>query len=137
MPTTSDRPARLRFGIVGLGRVGAALAIALQRAGHSVVAVSGATEPTRRRAARVLPDVDVLPAEDVARRADAVLLTVPDDALQGVVETLAAQGAFRPGGGHRRHVAVEGGQVDQERRCRQVMHVHVPAVGFEPTLPGS
>lgn len=95
--STASRPARLRVGVVGFGRVGAALAVALERAGHTVVGVSGATEPTRRRAARVLPDVDVLPADDVVRRCDAVLLTVPDDALRGLVETLAAQRAFRPG----------------------------------------
>ncbi|HVE99674.1 MAG TPA: DUF2520 domain-containing protein [Mycobacteriales bacterium] len=93
----APRPARLAVGVVGFGRVGAALAVAMQRAGHTVVAVSGASEPTRRRAAQVLPDVPVLPAEDVVRRAEAVLLTVPDDALQGVVETLSAQGAFSPG----------------------------------------
>lgn len=91
------RPGRLAVGVVGLGRVGSALAIGLQRAGHSVVAVSGVTEPSRRRAERLLPGVDVLPAEDVVRRAEAVLLTVPDDALATLVTTLAAQDCFRPG----------------------------------------
>ncbi|HVF19830.1 MAG TPA: DUF2520 domain-containing protein [Mycobacteriales bacterium] len=90
-------PARLAVGVVGFGRVGAALAVGLQRAGHEVVGVSGATESTRRRAARVLPDVAVAPAEDVVRRSTAVLVTVPDDVLADVVETLAAQGCFRPG----------------------------------------
>lgn len=93
----APRPARLAVGVVGLGRVGAALAVALQRAGHEIVAVSGATEATRLRARRVLPDVELVPAEDVVRRCQTVLLTVPDDALSGVVETLAAQGCFRPG----------------------------------------
>ena len=96
-PPTGSRPARLRVGVVGFGRVGAALAVALQRAGHTVVGVSGVTEPTRRRAARVVPDVEVLAADEVVGRADAVLLTVPDDTLPGLVETLAAQSAFRPG----------------------------------------
>jgi predicted short-subunit dehydrogenase-like oxidoreductase (DUF2520 family) len=92
-----DHPPRLAVGVVGLGRVGSALALALQRAGHQVVAVSGVSAATRRRAERLLPDVDVLPAEDVARRAGLLLLTVPDDVLPDVVETLAAQDCFRPG----------------------------------------
>ena len=96
-PTAPAHPARLDVGVVGFGRVGAALAVGLQRAGHRIVAVSGATESTRRRAARVLPDVEVWPAEDVVRRSCAVLLTVPDDALADLVETLAAQDCFRPG----------------------------------------
>ncbi len=90
-------PARLAVGVVGFGRVGSALALGLQRRGHEIVAVSGSTAATRRRAAEMLPDVDLLPAEDVVRRSDAVLLTVPDDALENLVETLAAQGCFRPG----------------------------------------
>jgi len=97
VPPAPHHPARLSVGVVGFGRVGATLAVGLQRAGHHVAAVSGATAATRRRAARTLPDVEVLPAEDVVRRSDAVLLTVPDDALADVVETLAAQGCFRPG----------------------------------------
>lgn len=94
---SSHRPARLAVGVVGFGRVGSALAVGLQRAGHQILAVSGATESTRRRAARQLPDVPVLPAEDVVRRCGAVLLTVPDDVLSDLVETLAAQGCFRAG----------------------------------------
>jgi predicted short-subunit dehydrogenase-like oxidoreductase (DUF2520 family) len=88
---------RLRVGVVGAGRVGTALAVALRRAGHDVVAVSGVSEASRRRAERDLPDVPVQPAEDVARAAQLVLLTVPDDALPGVVETLAAQDCFSSG----------------------------------------
>jgi predicted short-subunit dehydrogenase-like oxidoreductase (DUF2520 family) len=92
-----DRPARLAVGVVGIGRVGVALAVALARAGHKVVAVSGVSDASRRRAADRLPNVEVLPADDVVRRADLVLLTVPDDALAGLVEGLASVGAFRPG----------------------------------------
>jgi predicted short-subunit dehydrogenase-like oxidoreductase (DUF2520 family) len=84
-------------GVIGLGRVGSALALALQRAGHEVVAVSGVSAATRKRADRLFPDVDVLPAEEVARAATLLLLTVPDDVLPDVVETIAAQSAFLPG----------------------------------------
>ena len=36
----SGPPARLRVGIIGAGRVGAALGAALARAGHDIVAVT-------------------------------------------------------------------------------------------------
>ncbi len=92
-----SHPARLTVGVVGIGRVGVALAVALSRAGHHVVAVSGVSDASRRRAADRLPDAEVRPADDVVRGVDLVLLTVPDDALAAVVEGLASVGAFRPG----------------------------------------
>lgn len=96
MPTV-DRPARLAVGVVGVGRVGSALAVALSRAGHLVVAVSGVSDASRRRAADRLPSAAVEPADDVVRHAELVLLTVPDDALAQVVQGLAGVGAFKPG----------------------------------------
>ncbi|MEV6571756.1 DUF2520 domain-containing protein [Streptomyces sp. NPDC051577] len=93
----SDRPARLTVGVVGAGRVGPALARALQQAGHRPVAVSGVSEASRRRAARLLPDVPVVPPAEVLERAELVLLTVPDDALPSLVEGLVETGAVRPG----------------------------------------
>jgi predicted short-subunit dehydrogenase-like oxidoreductase (DUF2520 family) len=95
--TSAARPARLSVGVVGVGRVGSALAVALQRAGHPVVAVSGVSDASRRRAEERLPSAAVVPADDVVRSADLVLLTVPDDALAEVIEGLAAVGAFRRG----------------------------------------
>ncbi|MEU6113593.1 DUF2520 domain-containing protein [Streptomyces sp. NPDC047117] len=99
IPSTEaqDRPARLTVGVVGAGRVGPALAAALQLAGHRPVAVSGVSEASRRRAAALLPDVPLVPPEEVLARADLVLLTVPDDALPGLVAGLAETGAVRPG----------------------------------------
>lgn len=99
-PTPSEaegRPARLTVGVVGAGRVGPALAAALKLAGHRPVAVSAVSELSRRRAAALLPDVPLAEPEDVLARADLVLLTVPDDALPGLVAGLAETGAVRPG----------------------------------------
>lgn len=93
---SGDRP-RLSVGVVGVGRVGSALGVALTRAGHAVVSVSGVSEASMRRAAQRLPSAAVLPADDVVRSADLVLLTVPDDALAEVVNGLADVGAFRRG----------------------------------------
>ncbi|WP_052866004.1 Rossmann-like and DUF2520 domain-containing protein [Streptomyces niger] len=92
-----DRPARLTVGVVGAGRVGPALAAALQLAGHRPVAVSGVSDASRRRAAALLPDVPLVPPEEVLARAELVLLTVPDDALPGLVAGLVETGAVRPG----------------------------------------
>ena len=88
---------RLTVGVVGVGRVGSALAVALSRAGHVVTAVSGVSDASRRRAADRLPSAAVEPADDVVRHAELILLTVPDDALAQVVNGLASVGAFRPG----------------------------------------
>ncbi|MEU9202347.1 DUF2520 domain-containing protein [Streptomyces sp. NPDC048332] len=92
-----DRPARLTVGVVGAGRVGPALAASLALAGHRPVAVSGVSDASVRRAAALLPDVPLVPPAEVLARAELVLLTVPDDALPGLVEGLAETGAVRPG----------------------------------------
>jgi predicted short-subunit dehydrogenase-like oxidoreductase (DUF2520 family) len=82
--------------VVGAGRVGTALAILLQRAGHVVTAVSGRAA-TAARAAEHLPGVPVVSAVDAAGRADLVLLAVPDDALGAVALELAEAGSMRRG----------------------------------------
>lgn len=92
-----SRPARLAVGVVSAGRVGSVLGAALARAGHTVVAVSAVSKDSLRRAEDLLPGAAVLPADDVARGADLVLLALPDDALAGMVRGLVAAGALRAG----------------------------------------
>ncbi|MFI9269460.1 Rossmann-like and DUF2520 domain-containing protein [Kitasatospora sp. NPDC052896] len=92
-----SRPGRLAVGVVGTGRVGPALGAALQLAGHTVVAASGVSTASRRRAEALLPGVRVVSPPQVLAAADLVLLTVPDDALADLVAGLAATGAVRPG----------------------------------------
>lgn len=91
------RPARLTVGIISAGRVGTALGVALERAGHVVVACSAISAASRRMAQRRLPDTPVLPVPDVADRAELLLLTVPDAELAGLVSGLAATGSVRRG----------------------------------------
>ncbi len=93
MSPDSEHPARLRVGLVGAGRVGTALATALGRAGHQIVAVSAVSDTSVRRARRDLPGVPVRPPPEVVAAADLILLTVPDDVLPGLVAGLAATGA--------------------------------------------
>jgi len=92
-----DKPGRLTVGVVGAGRVGAVLAVALREAGHRVSGASGVSEESVNRIETLLPGVPRLEIEDVVRGADLVLLTVPDDALQPLAAGLATVGAFRPG----------------------------------------
>lgn len=94
---STPRPARLRVGVLGAGRVGSALGAALRRAGHEVVAASGVSVESRRRAERMLPDVPVLAADEVVAAADFVLVAVPDDALRHLVAGLASAGVWRSG----------------------------------------
>jgi predicted short-subunit dehydrogenase-like oxidoreductase (DUF2520 family) len=90
-------PARLRVGIIGAGKVGAVLGAALTAAGHGVVAASGLSSASAERAARLLPGVPLLPADEVVVAADLVVLAVPDDTLAGLVAGLAETGAWRAG----------------------------------------
>lgn len=91
------REARLAVGVVSAGRVGSVLGAALARAGHPVVAASGISAESLRRAERLLPDVPLLPPDEVVKRADLVLLALPDDALAGTVRGLAATDSLRHG----------------------------------------
>jgi len=87
---SAERPARLAVGVVGAGRVGAVLGAALELAGHSVVAASGVSDASHRRAEQLLPGVTlVADPREVPARADLVLLTVPDDALPELVAVVA------------------------------------------------
>ncbi|MEP6856461.1 MAG: DUF2520 domain-containing protein [Pedococcus sp.] len=97
MTSADDRPARLAVGVVGTGGVGAVLGAALRRAGHRVVAASGVSEASRSRAQELLPGVPILPVEDVVRRAELVVLAVPDDALADLVAGLASTRTWQAG----------------------------------------
>ncbi|MGF1662695.1 MAG: Rossmann-like and DUF2520 domain-containing protein, partial [Kineosporiaceae bacterium] len=92
-----QRPGRLGVGIVGAGRVGAVLGAALAGAGHAVVGASAVSEASVERLEVLLPGVPRLDPVEVARRAELVLLAVPDDALADLVAGLAAVGAWQAG----------------------------------------
>ncbi len=96
MTRPGDAP-RLRVAVIGVGRVGSVLASALGRAGHQVVAATGVSRDSTRRAARLLPGVPLMPADEAAGHADLVLLTVPDGQLPGLIQGLAVTGVWQPG----------------------------------------
>ena len=92
-----ERPARLRVGIVGAGRVGAVLGAALARAGHYVTGASGVSEESRSRIETLLPGVPRREVDEVVADADVVFLTVPDDAVDELASGLARLGRWRQG----------------------------------------
>ncbi|MET3932122.1 Rossmann-like and DUF2520 domain-containing protein [Arthrobacter sp. OAP107] len=80
------------IGLVGAGKVGIVLATALVRAGHTVVSVWDPSPAAIEGARETLGDFQA--ASTVAEAtagADLVLLAVPDDVLQGLVQALAAE----------------------------------------------
>ncbi len=95
--SAADRPGRLAVGVVGAGRVGAVLGAALERVGHHVVAVSAVSTASRARAERLIPGAEILPPDEVVRRADLALLAVPDDDLRPLVTGLVEADAVRAG----------------------------------------
>ncbi|KMO79775.1 oxidoreductase [Mycolicibacterium chubuense] len=95
-PHDGLRPARLTVGVLSAGRVGSALGAALERAEHVVAGCAAVSNASRARAARWLPDTPVLPVDEVAARAELLLLAVPDAELADLVAGLAATGAVRP-----------------------------------------
>src|SRR4029450_4489601 len=94
-PPTAPHPARLRVGIIGVGRVGATLGAVLGRAGHHLTGASAASEAAPQRAAgvrRLAPRAPCAQPQEVLAAADLVLLAVPDDVLPGLVAGLSTTG---------------------------------------------
>ena len=91
------RPNRLGIGIIGAGRVGGVLGLALQQAGHTITAVHAVSEASMARAEALLPNVPIVDIPDILRRSEAVIFAVPDDVLEDLVSGLAAAGHIQTG----------------------------------------
>lgn len=91
------QPNRLGIGIIGAGRVGAVLGLALQRAGHTITAVHAVSDASVARAEALLPDAPIIEIPDILRRSEAVIFAVPDDVLESLVAGLAAAGHIQTG----------------------------------------
>lgn len=89
------RDGRLGVGVIGGGRVGPILALALAGAGHAILGVTSGSDDDRVVA--LLPGVPLLDPLEVVRRSELVLIAVPHDQLAGVVAGLADVGAWQPG----------------------------------------
>ena len=93
----TDEPPRLATGVVGVGRAGAVIAAAMDRAGHRVQVAHAVSESSRERAEALIPAAELVEVPEVLRRSDLVVLSVPDDVLPGLVESLAENGHVHPG----------------------------------------
>lgn len=93
----TDEPPRLAAGVVGVGRAGSVIAAALDRAGHRVRVAHAVSESSRTRAEALIPEAELVDVPEVLRRSELVVLSVPDDVLPGLVESLAENGHIRPG----------------------------------------
>lgn len=94
------------ISIIGTGRLGTALALALHRSGYPIRALAArqarhaenaarllgaqGKDPTNRRKAHVPPPL-ILAAKDLRRLppTDVILICTPDDAIEGLAESLA------------------------------------------------
>ena len=79
----------MNIGIIGAGNVGQALATASVRAGH-VVTISAATAEEAGRVAAAVGATAVASNRDAVADADAVILAVPFDAVNAIIDELGA-----------------------------------------------
>jgi predicted short-subunit dehydrogenase-like oxidoreductase (DUF2520 family) len=85
----SREPGAAEIAIVGAGRVGCSIGLALRASGSRIVAASVQTPASAARVREILPDVPLTSPEDAALGADVVVIAVPDDALAEVVPQVA------------------------------------------------
>jgi predicted short-subunit dehydrogenase-like oxidoreductase (DUF2520 family) len=87
-----------RTAIIGPGRVGTALGMALHAAGYRVESVAGRGAAALTRFVERVPSAAAADGSaEAARGAELVVLAVPDDALAGVVRDLAVAAAIETG----------------------------------------
>ncbi|RTZ93763.1 MAG: DUF2520 domain-containing protein [Deltaproteobacteria bacterium] len=85
--------------IVGAGKVGTALAVLLQKAGHSVTGIASRTLESAQKAADRLSPIPRAAdsAVELTPGADIILITTRDDVIREVCEAIARSGGFRAG----------------------------------------
>lgn len=85
------------IAIIGAGIVGTAVAGILESKTYNIAAVSSRSQESLDRAgAYVSAPLSTDPAA-AARGAQLIIITTPDDMIQSVCETIAAEGGFSPG----------------------------------------
>jgi predicted short-subunit dehydrogenase-like oxidoreductase (DUF2520 family) len=91
MPTRKKRTAKPTVSVIGAGRLGTAIAIALAGSGYRIVSLVGRRRPQVRKAAAIL-DVpcEILVAKELAdyTPAELVIVAVPDDRISQISEQL-------------------------------------------------
>lgn len=93
----TQRAGRLGIGVIGAGRVGPILALALAGAGHAITGISAISDAARERSEILLPGVPILDVAEVVRRSELVILAIPGSELPSLVAGLAEVGAWQAG----------------------------------------
>jgi len=94
----AKRKEKSRVSIIGSGRLGTTLAVALAGRGYTIRSLVARTAQSARKAARLLDaEVQVLAAKQLRTLVDAdlFLITVPDDQIAGVARELSGINADR------------------------------------------
>jgi len=86
----------MKFGIIGAGIVGTALAVRLEEAGHECIGVHTRSRPSYERFCRYL-NIDHLPLEKLVAAADILFISTQDGMIRTVAETLSAKALIKPG----------------------------------------
>lgn len=87
----------LDVGVIGMGHVGPAIASAMRASGATIVGVSARSEEAKDRTEAMLPGVEIMDPEEVARRAQVLFLAVPDAQIEKVTQQLVGADVIRPG----------------------------------------
>ena len=84
-----NHPTLPTLGIIGAGRVGGALAQALHKRGWSISALYSRSNTSALNLAEIIGAKVTASISEVAERAQLILLTVPDSAIEAVCQQLA------------------------------------------------
>ena len=85
------------LAIIGPGKVGTAIGILAHSRGYSIAAIGGRNQARAEDAARRMGGPPACSPRQAAGMGNLVLLTVPDGAIEGLCDELAAVRAFAPG----------------------------------------
>lgn len=122
----------IRVAVIGPGRVGTALALALPRPAYRVTAVAGRGQAALSAFITRLPDAAMTPLAEVAANVDLVLVCVPDDALAQVVRAVAKADGVRASS---RWVHTSGGYGTEPLRPARLAGAAVAACHPAMTFP--
>lgn len=88
----------MKVAIIGVGVIGTSLGLLLQRAGHTLVAITSRTKRHAQAAAQHLGQVEIVADPGMAvLGADVTLLAVPDREIESVAAQVAGGGALKRG----------------------------------------
>lgn len=121
-----------RTAVLGPGRVGTALGLALTAAGYEVVAVAGRGAASLERFVQRIPSAAPMSIPAAGRAAELVVVAVPDDVLADVIRTAAREDGVAQGS---RWVHVSGGHGTDVLRPVQLAGAAVAACHPAQTFP--